>query len=172
MRTVPAGLFNSFEYTLKLAYGEGVHRYTTARAEVTLTDGVYTPTNMIVALAPLVVSNLKQSSFDFVISDPDFEALLQSKRGLLGATIEARVVNGTDSMLLYKGRISAVNFLRKTAEIGEQLVKVTCAPPLYGSQGSNPFKLTRESIRARDNSDSCCDDLHTVSRKIVAKWGH
>jgi hypothetical protein len=137
----------------------------------------------IVSIAPPKFDSVvEKSNFDIMISDPDFSAIGPREATLIGNYMEVRgvfvdidtgipVLNYTDTLLIYGGRISGYAYATSTKELGENILTLTGGSPVANLDYKKQYFLNKDFVRSRYGDDSCCDQIADGSFVLALKWG-
>jgi len=173
-------------YTLHLLNADGTvfRASTTHFSSVKLgNDITYVADDFIVSVdPPKISSNVDREQYRVTLADPDFQSAADAENGLVGKKMEARLgfldpdtglplTDLADTFVVYKGRVDGMTSTISTDEVGESLFDMTGASPMVSLDMSKGIFLSRDSIRARDKEDACCDKIYNGSSSLVLKWG-
>jgi len=156
----------------------------TAPFDITMSDGnTYLGNGIIIgADPPKIGTSVDRSLYKIYLTDPDFAEAYDVDVGRVGCKIEIRMcflepVTGNiltdmnDTLLVYRGRVSETSYQIKTEEKGEVILEVICASPMADLDHKKGLFLSKDFVRGRNASDSCCDSIYDGSSTASLKWG-
>jgi len=138
---------------------------------------------IISADPPQQSSTVDREQYKLTLADPEFTTAAEAENGLVGKKVEVRlgfinpdngkplVQDMADTFIVYKGKVDGLSSSFDTVETGELLFVMSCASPMVSLDQSRGVYLSRDEIRSRTPTDSCCDKIYTGSSALTIKWG-
>jgi len=173
-------------YLLRITYSNGTPIYSSTSHfhDITLSNGyVYTADSLIEAVdPPNLSSSVDKEQYKIVLADPSLSEMSILESNIIGKLLETRVgfinkatglpfLSTSDTLVVYKGRIESANYIIDTKEIGECKLQISGSSPIVNLDQKNGIYLSKDSIRRRDGTDTCCDQIYEGSGALVLKWG-
>jgi len=180
-------------YMLKITNSAGIiYRSTTHYANVTLSDGVtYLANSTIISADPPQLStSVDREIYKITIATNDYLTAewapgsptntfiadggvgytLESRLGFIGAA-GVPLTTITDTLLIYKGLVESVSASIKTGDFGDSFIQISGSSPMNSLDMKKFIYLSKETIRKRDATDTCCDQIYQGSSALTLKWG-
>ncbi len=164
--------------------GVNVFTTTTHHNNVTLTDGRTFEANdlLVGADPPQLSTTVDREQYSITIADPEFLQGSLLENGMVGKRMEVLLgflnpvtglpyTNPADTFTVYRGRCDGGALKVDTREYGEVLARVVGVSPIMSLEKKKGILLSRDAVRQRNASDSCCDQLYEGSSAVVLKWG-
>ena len=156
-------------------------RITTYFTGLNLSDGYYTPSDLITAVdEPQLTSTVDRDLYKIQFTDSRREFFNQFEVGLNGAPVNVQIgfvdqstgLPETDYLfIMYKGIVESFSYDIDTAENGSILATITCSNPMATLDGSNPYYTSKFAIQQLDSSDTSFDQIYEGSGGVLLKWG-
>jgi len=163
---------------------------TTHFMDVTLTPAgpTYTADSLILAVeSPQLSSHIETNSYKVVLADPDYSFSSTAETGMVGYTLETRIgfinrIPGDvdfgksylaldDTIVIYRGTVESVAYDIDLQELGEVRLTVSGSSPIVNLDQKRSRYLSKDSVRKRLGTDSCCDQVYQGSGALMLKWG-
>jgi hypothetical protein len=173
-----------FFFCVKIYKGNIVLKaVTTHPSNVVLSDNVtYVADGSLQSVdTPSVSSTVSTDRYRIQLADPFFAEGPFVEQGIIGCNVEIRtcfldtdgtpLTNLSDTLLAYSGYGDGTSFSVESNEVGETVVQLTCTSPMGDLDFKKYIYLTKDFIRGRNPTDSCCDAIYGGSGVLQLKWG-
>ena len=158
--------------------------------ETYLSDG-----RLISLEPPAIDSAVDQSNYTITIADPSFEDGNAVEAEWISSKIDVRMVffnssgadmvdsNSTlvkpdepfkqiaDTLIVYSGVIDTASYDVDTSELGEVILTLTCASPMYNLDATRTYLLNKDFSRTINPYDTAYDQVYKASVNISLIWG-
>jgi hypothetical protein len=128
---------------------------------------VYLADSRLVSVSPIVVSDIKQVTYGIELANSS----LSSFSNGMSVTVKNVYVTESDAtvVIAYKGVISGISSYLKTDAIGESLIKLTCASPMYVLDSVAGWHISKDYPPVA--GDTCFERSQDDVSKLMIKWG-
>jgi len=173
-------------YLLHILNGNGsLYRASTTHFNsMTMANGItYAADDFIVNVdPPKLDTTVDREQYKITLADANFRTAADAENGMVGKRVEARIGfidpdNGlplttmADTLCVYRGRLDGISATIETSEFGESTFVISCGSPMMSLDMKKGVYLSRDFVRSKYPTDSCCDKVYTGSGQIIFKWG-
>jgi len=183
LQTVLSADHVDYFYLIKIFDDSTVHNtLTTFHRDITMGDGLtYLADGTLAAIdPPKSTTSVDRDQFMFALADPDFLQGSFASAGYIGKEVDARLgfmsnevplTAMADTLFFYNGYVDGTGYRVDTKSEGEALLQITCSSPMADLDQKKGLYLSRDFVRNRNPTDSCCDQIYSGSGKLQLKWG-
>lgn len=156
-------------------------RLTDYPTNLTLSDGVYTSSDAILAAEePQLTSTVDRDLYKISFADPNRTFLALFEAGLNGAEVSVRQglvdyytgePETSHLLIIYEGIVESYNHVTDTSVDGSIVANVVCSNLMASLDDSNPYYTSKNYVKTLVSSDTSYDQLYEGSGSVVLRWG-
>lgn len=176
-----AELFNQPVISSFLCVSVAGMRLTTFPSNLTLADGIYTSSDLILSLdEPQMTSTVDRDLYKMTFSDSERVLMRVFEGGINGADITA-LAGFVDYyseepeldhlFIIYKGIVESYSYEVDTAGQGGATATISCSNLMASLDDSNPYYTSKQYIRSISPGDTSFDQIYEGSGSVVLRWG-